>query len=361
MNEPKFSSRERSAGLGSSAVVGEPVASSTIPPAIDSAVPDTMSSAATDIVRKEAVRVKGALIERDAVSIDNQIFVISGKFAKTASLRMYKEEWLEDIQNPEAVISFLKKAPVKLDLFRFWQRIPETEAKFSYYKEWREVAAIPIKDYKRWFERQISATARNKVRKTQKFGVAIQETELDDELVRGIMQIFNQFPVRRGKRFWHYGKDFETVKREMSLDLDQSIFITAYYEEELIGFIKLLLADRYALLSLILDKTDHRNKAPMNGMIAKAVEICAARQLPYLVYCMWRRGGHGEFQQSTGFEKIPVPEYFVPLTFKGAIALRLGLHKGVRGLIPDKVMARLLALRAKWYSRKARRLLLKQS
>ena len=109
------------------------------------------------------------------------------------------------------------------------------------------------------------------------------------------------------------------------------------------------------LLTLILDKTDHRDKAPMNGMIAKAVEICAARRIPTLVYCMWRRGGHGEFQESTGFERFPIPEYFVPLTSKGAIALRLGLHKGVRGLIPEKVMARLLVqLRAKWYTRKAR-------
>jgi hypothetical protein len=93
----------------------------------------------------------------------------------------------------------------------------------------------------------------------------------------------------------------------------------------------------------------------MNGMIAKAVEICAARKVPYLVYYMWRRAGHSDFQESTGFEKIPIPEYFVPLTLKGAIALRLGLHKGVKGLIPDEAMTSLLAVRAKWYARRAGR------
>ncbi len=173
-------------------------------------------------------------------------------------------------------------------------------------------------------------------------------------MARGIMDIFNQSPVRRGKRFWHYGKDFETVKKEMSLDLSESTFITAYRGKELIGFIKLLFADRYAMLTLILDKINHRDKAPMNGMLAKAVEICVVRKVPYIVYMMWRRGGHGEFQESTGFERIPIPEYFVPLTFKGAIALRLGLHRGVRGLIPEKVTVWLLALRAKWYSRRHR-------
>jgi len=69
---------------------------------------------------------------------------------------------------------------------------------------------------------------------------------------------------------------------------------------------------------------------------------------------MWRRGGHGDFQESTGFERTPIPEYFVPLTAKGTAALRLGLHRGVRGLIPEKLMADLLSARAKWYARKVR-------
>ena len=41
-------------------------------------------------------------------------------------------------------------------------------------------------------------------------------------LVNGIIGIFNQSPVRRGKPFWHYGKDFDTVKKEMSLGLRES-------------------------------------------------------------------------------------------------------------------------------------------
>jgi hypothetical protein len=247
----------------------------------------------------------------------------------------------------------LKTIP-RIDLLRFCQRIPDTEAKFSYYKEYRQIAAIPIRDYKHWLTKQIGPSARNKIRKTQKFGVTIQETKLNDELVRGIMGIFNQAPIRRGKRFWHYGKDFETVKREMSRDLKESIFVTAYWEKELIGFIKFFLTDRFAMITLILDKTAHREKAPMNGMIAKAVEVCARRNIPYLVYTVWRRGEHGQFQESNGFERIRVPEYFVPLTLKGELALRLGLHRGIKGLIPERAMVWLLALRAKWYFLKYR-------
>jgi hypothetical protein len=308
-----------------------------------------MASSIVRMVYQETISWKGAPVRLDAVRAEGKGFIVSGRFLRTAAL---KNEWQEDIQSPERVIQDLKASRERIDILRFWQRIPESEPKYGYYHEWREVAAIPITDYEQWLRKQINPKARNKVRKTQKFGVVVQETKLNDDLVRGITEIFNQSPIRRGKRFWHYGKDFETVKKEMSLDLNESIFITAYDHGELIGFIKLFFADRYALLTLILDKLDHRDKAPMNGMIAKAVEICAALKVPYIVYYMWRRGGHRDFQESTGFKKIPIPEYFVPLTLRGALALRLGLHRGVRGLLPEKVMVRLLALRAKWYASK---------
>jgi hypothetical protein len=283
--------------------------------------------------------------------LEGSAFIISGNLIKTASL---KNEWQEDVSNPEEVIRTLKESPVKIALLKFWQRVPETEAKFSYYKEWQQIAAIPIHDYAHWWEHQIDAKTRNMVRKSDKKGVIIGETAFSDELVRGIMDIFNQSPVRRGKPFRHYGKDFDTVKKEMALDLKESVFVTAYHENELIGFIKLYFTDRYAMITLILDKTAHREKAPMNGMIAKAVEVCARRNIPYLVYTVWRRGEHGQFQESNGFERIRVPEYFVPLTLKGELALRLGLHRGIKGLIPERAMVWLLALRAKWYFLKYR-------
>ncbi len=313
----------------------------------------TVTSDRKNVIHKETVRVRGVPASLGAIRTKDQTFIISGKVITTAHLTG-EEEWLKDVEDPDEVVRALKTTSVRIDIFRFWQRIPEIDAKFSYYKEWRQIAAIPIKDYQHWLTKQISPSARNKVRKTQKFGVAIQETQLSDELVRGIMEIFNQSPVRRGKRFWHYGKDFETVKKEMSLDLQDSIFITAYHESKLIGFIKLYLTDRYAMITLILDKTAHRDKAPMNGMIAKAVEVCAGRRIPYLVYTVWRRSEHGQFQESNGFQKIPVPEYFVPLTLRGKLALKLGLHRGIRGLISEKTMIRLLVLRAKWYAWKYR-------
>jgi hypothetical protein len=299
---------------------------------------------------RETVRVKGAPQLFEAVRLKGQTFVISGRIIRTAALRKEKEEWLEDVQNPEEVVQMLKNSPAKIDLLRFWQRIPESKPKFKYYYEWRNIAAIPVSTYRNWFTKQISPKARNKIRKSEKCGVRIQESVVTDQLIAGIVSIFNQSPVRRGKPFWHYGKSFLTAKQEMSLDASRSTFVAAYFRDELIGFIKLLFADRYAIITLILDKTAHRDKAPMNGMIAKAVEICADRGIPYITYTVWRRGEHGQFQESNGFEKIPVPEYFVPASLLGRIALAVGLHKGLKEALPERVVVCLLELRRRWYA-----------
>lgn len=298
---------------------------------------------------KETIYPKGAPILIDAVRTTGKTFLISGKFVKTASL---KNEWQEDVDEPAEVIEVLKNAPIRIDLLKFWQRIPETEPKYPYFKEWQNVAAIPIKDFKHWWDKQIRFRARNKMRKAQKLGVVVEQLEFNDDFVRGVVEIYNQSPIRRGKPFRHYGKDFATVKAELSVDLDEAIFVGAYYKKELIGFIKFVVADRYAMVTLILDKTVHRDKSPMNGIIAKVVEICAERKIPYFTYTLFRRGDHGKFQESVGFERIPVPQYYVPITVLGRIVLFLRLHKGLIGIIPERLMVALLALRSKWYTMK---------
>ena len=61
------------------------------------------------------------------------------------------------------------------------------------------------------------------------------------------MEIYNQSPVRRGKPFWHYGKDFETVKQQFSRFIHREYMIGAYIKDELIGFMMLANAGKFAL------------------------------------------------------------------------------------------------------------------
>jgi len=305
-----------------------------------------MTSLKSQVVKVE-IKPKGAPLLVDGVRIDDKTFIVTGKILRTASL---KNEWQEDVDSPREVIRALKAAPIRIDFLKFWQRIPESEPKYTYYREWRQVAAIPITDFKHWWNKQVNCKTRNMVRKAQKMGVMIDRVELNDEFIRGVTGIYNDSPVRRGKPFRHYGKDFETVKQELSAAEGEVVYVAAHYNKELIGFIQFLVADRYAMVTMILDKASHREKSPMNGMIAKVIEICAERNIPYLTYTLWRRGDHGRFQKHNGFIKIPVPEYYVPLTWRGRLALRLRLHEGVKGALPVAVTVWLLGLRAKCYS-----------
>ena len=67
------------------------------------------------------------------------------------------------------------------------------------------------------------------------------------------------------------------------------------------------------------------------------MERCAEKGIPYLVYALWLDDSLGDFKRSNGFQKFDLPRYFVPLTRKGKLALKLGLHRGWKGAVPKQL------------------------
>jgi hypothetical protein len=61
-----------------------------------------------------------------------------------------------------------------------------------------------------------------------------------------------------------------------------------------------------------------------------------------------------EFKEHNGFQRINLPRYYVPMTPKGRIALRLGLHRSLSAYIPESVMSAIRDYRTRWYMRKFR-------
>ena len=115
------------------------------------------------------------------------------------------------------------------------------------------------------------------------------------------------------------------------------------------GFIFLADAGRYAFLGQIISKIACRDLAPNNALLAKAVERCAERGFPYLVYALWLDDSLGDFKRSNGFQRFDLPRYFVPLTKKGKLALKFGLHRGWKEAVPKQISRPLKKLRRRWY------------
>jgi len=280
------------------------------------------------------------------ITLSGHDVTVTGRLVREARLQ---EEWFEDVENPDALIASLKAGSPKADIFTFWQRLPDVTPRYSYYREADDIAVLRITSYDDWWSNQLKSRVRGLIRKSAKQGVEVREAEYTDDFVRGMTSIFNETPIRQGRRFWHYGKDFETVKRQFSRYLFREKLIGAYVGDELIGFMMIGFAGHYAVTGQIISKIAHRDKGPNNALMAKAVEMCAREQVPYLVYLNWSTGSLSEFKRRNGFERTSLPRYYVPLTARGELALRLGVHKGFRRLIPESTQAQLKQLRTKWY------------
>jgi hypothetical protein len=282
--------------------------------------------------------------------------LIQGRVIRIARLDADTYEFLED---PEAVLDALRKCEVRVDLFTFMQRLPETFAKYDYPMEWDNLAALPISTFDHWWTEQIDAKTRNMVRKAEKKGVEVREVPFDDALVEGIWRIYNECPVRQGKPFAHYGKGIETVRKGAGTYLERSIFIGAFLGDSLIGFVKLLFDETRTQAGLlhIISMIRHRDKAPTNALVAQAVRAGAARGIPYLVYSRFNDGKKQrdsliDFKEHNGFQRVNLPRYYIPLTLIGRTALSLGLHKRVADRVPEPVLVKLRELRNAWHNRK---------
>jgi hypothetical protein len=301
-------------------------------------------------ISKDSFYHQGRPVKATGIQIDNKRLIVQGRLLTVARL---KDEWYDDVADPELIVSALKRCTPTPDIFTFWQRLPDIAPIYSYYHEAEALSAIPLKDFQHWWEKQIKSDTRKKIKRPEKRGVEIRVVTLDDEFIRGVMGVFNETPVRRGKPFWHYGKAFQTLKEELSRDLDKSKFIGAYHDGGLVGFVKLVFAEgRFANPGLIVSKLESRKKYVNNALLAKSVELCSEAGIPFLTYTQWRRGSQAEFLVRHGFEKILVPRYWIPLTKKGAISIRLGLHRNIRTYIPEWLMAVLLDLRKAFYSKR---------
>ena len=279
-----------------------------------------------------------------------------GRIIRIAQIDGDKYKFVDD---PEPILHNLRNSEPRPDIFTFLQRLPDASPHFKYPMELDNLAVLSISSFDHWWNNTLGFKARNKAKQAAKKGVIVREVPFDDELVRGISAIYNECPVRQGRRFPHYRRSIEAVHRISGTFPDSSLFIGAFLADRLIGFIKLVWDDSLTQAGMmhIISMIQHRDKAPTNALVAQAVRSCADRGIPYLVYSNFsyghkERSGLSDFKERNGFSRIQLPRYYVPLTALGRVALAWGLHHKLVDYMPEAIAARARDFRYQWYKRR---------
>jgi len=297
------------------------------------------------------IRIRGKNVLVPAAQIGDTTVIVTGRAMKIASVMDEYFVGSRPVQDdPEGFIRKLR-GRLKAHVFTFSQWLPDVEPRFPYAIDWDNVAAIRTHDFEAWWKSLPQETRKN-VRRAEKRGIVIRSVEPDDDFVRGVTDIYNESPIRQGKPFYHYGKDFATIKREVTTFAGCSEFIAAYRGEELVGFIKLIHAGPVANIMHIISKLSHSDARPTNALLAEAVAICARKGISYLMYGYFTYGRKtddslAEFKRRHAFEKILIPTYYIPMTLTGRLIVGLKLHRGVIGILPPRLTSVLLGIRAR--------------
>lgn len=278
--------------------------------------------------------------------IANKEISVAGRMFRTAKLR---HEWCDFFAEPLDAIREMRSGRSVADLLTFVEDICDERKKYPFQMEMAALAVLPVTTYRKWWD-EMGFKARNKVRKGQKSGVDFRIVQLDDDFAKGVESIYNETPVKQGRKFYHYGKGAAEIKEELSSFLDRCVIVGAYYENELVGFMKCFVGKNVLRTIHIIAKVSHRDKCVMDALIAKGVEICDQKQLQNFQYGSWTDGGIGDFRTKHGFARVEVPRYFAPLTLRGKFMLKFKLYRPIRQRLPDGWVGPLVGLRAKWNS-----------
>ncbi|GAC1675353.1 MAG: hypothetical protein PVS2B2_10250 [Candidatus Acidiferrum sp.] len=300
--------------------------------------------------------VKGKWVKVPAVAYKGRSVIAKGSWLKLAQI--LDEEWLDtELEDPGSCAEQLKnqrRGGLHADILTFAQKLPVTTPKYDYHTEWDSIAAVRTTSFKEWWE-GLPQESRKNARRSQKRGVEVLVKPLNDELIRGIVGVNNDSPVRQGTPNKHYGKTFEEVKKDQSSFLDRCDYICAYAGDELIGFMSLIYRGEIASILQILPKASHHDKRPANALITKAVELCAEKGLSHLTYGMFNYGNkkHSslrEFKERNGFSEVLVPRFYIPLTSWGKFCIKAKLHRGLIGILPHGAIVAGVRVRTMCYN-----------
>jgi hypothetical protein len=276
------------------------------------------------------------------------------------TLRIKKKLFFKIASNPweyekniHPTDSFLDElAKNRIDVFTFIERgwcckAPSLSRRYVQAED--NIALIELTSFDEWWQR-VGKKTRNMARKAEKSGIKTEAAVQSEKLSEGIWKIYNETPFRQERAFHYYGQSLR-VTREYVLSAQSSTFIAAYMQDELVGFLHLIHGDNVSIISQILGLQKHADKAINNALVAKAIQVCTERGVRWVMY--GRMGNHptlDRFKESNGFRKFTLNRFYLPLTGKGRLAVRLGLHRELKDTLPQWIKDRLFGV-YNWVSR----------
>jgi hypothetical protein len=280
--------------------------------------------------------------------VDNRELYSTGKLIKICGL---VNGWYEDVEKPAELINSLKRSQERNHIFTFFQRVPHTVPKYGFYMEPYPVSVIRVINYDDWWKNGIGRKARQAVKSSEKKGIKVNFAAFDNEYIKGISDIYNETPIRAGKKFPHYKDSLNKVKNENGTFFDRSVYLGAYHGNEFVGFARIILENEFADILQLLSKLSHREKCVNNALLAKIVEICSERKVNYIAYGDFDSSSLNDFKRHNGFSRMDLPRYYIPLNTMGLIALKLRLNRRFSQWLPDRMMPFLRDLRKRWHER----------
>jgi hypothetical protein len=258
-------------------------------------------------------------------------------------------EFLFDLRlTREFVIGLIDRS---IDIFTYASRdfIKGSEP-LSYKRVLDNVGLLNVESYDNWWKNQINKKARNSFRKAEKSGVYVKFFDcanmIPEEVFLGIWRIYNETPIRQERAFQHFGRSLESVKDLIRAISHKFGLFCAFIDRELIGFSLVIFGDQVAQISQILSAMSQFENCPNNALVVSIVRTCTDRGYFYITY--GRMGlAHPsltKFKESNGFRQFNVNRYFIPLTYRGAVAIRLGVHQQLKDLAPEKLKYYLLPI-----------------
>lgn len=300
------------------------------------------------------VRIRGQNKLVPSIIIEAREIVCTGRLLRTAMIK--DEAFVEGdiVKQPNTIVETLRRWGAQPDIFTFCQKFTQPSPRFQHYFEYDNFAVIPITTYEYWLRHQAKKDVRENIRRAKREGVEVRNVIYSEAFIRDIKGLYDETPIRQGKPFWHYNKTLAELDEIHGTYRDRAEYLGAYLGSELIGFLKMVYVGDYAKTMHVFGNERHFTKRPTNALLAKAVETCAEKRITALVYGEYRFPGKNEstlsnFKQHHGFEERLYPRYFIPLSFKGRVAIRLRLHQDPRRHIPNRLLKLLLRLRSNYY------------